>query len=108
MKKKATLRDIANICGCSVTSVSRALKDSPTISAAMREKIKQTAKELGYIQNSAATSMRTGYTRTIAVCLQDFCNPYYATLSSYIESYARSLGYSVIFSTANEDPLQGL
>lgn len=102
MKKKATLRDIANICGCSVTSVSRALKDSPTISAAMRAKIRQTANELGYIQNSAATSMRTGYSNTIAVCLQDFCNPYYATLASYIESYARSLGYSVLFSTANE------
>ena len=106
MKKKATLRDIANICGCSVTSVSRALKDSPTISAAMRAKVKETANKLGYIQNLAASSMRTGFTNTIDVCLQDFCNPYYAVIASYIESYARSLGYSVLFSTTNELPMQ--
>ena len=94
------------MCGCSVTSVSRALKDSPTISAAMRAKIKETANSLGYIQNVAASSMRTGYTKTLAVCLQDFCNPYYAVIASYIESYARTLGYSVLFSTTNEQPMQ--
>ena len=106
MKKKATLRDIANICGCSATSVSRALKDSPTISAATRARIKQTANELGYIQNLDASSMRTGFSKTIGVCLQDFCNPYYAVIASYIERYARSLGYSVLFSTTNELPMQ--
>ena len=39
MEKKPTLKDIASICGCSVTTVSRALQKSPTISEATQKKI---------------------------------------------------------------------
>ena len=60
MEKKPTLKDIASICGCSVTTVSRALQKSPTISEATQKKIADIAKELGYIPNSLAMSMRTG------------------------------------------------
>ena len=103
-KKKATLRDIAQICGCSVTSVIRAMKDSPTISVALREKVQKTAEELGYINNAVASSMRTGNTNTIAVCLQDFSNPYYSSIAKYAEKYAREMGYSIIYATTNELP----
>lgn len=100
--KKATLKDIARICECSVTTVARALRDSDTISVKMREKIHATANELGYIPNSLATSMRTGKTNTIGVILQDFRNPYFAVMAKYIEIYAREKGYNILFMTTNE------
>ncbi|MEE1086624.1 MAG: LacI family DNA-binding transcriptional regulator [Schaedlerella sp.] len=108
MNKKTTLKDIAGICGCSVTTVARALKDSDTISAAMRKKIQDTALELGYIPNSLATSMRTGRTNTIGVILQDFRNPYFAVIAKYIEEYARIKNYSIFFMTTNESSVREL
>lgn len=102
MNKKPTLKDIAGICDCSITTVARALKDSDTISIAMRKKIQDTALELGYIPNSLATSMRTGRTHTLGVILQDFRNPYFAVIAKYIEEYARLKGYSILFMTTNE------
>ena len=99
---KVSLKDLAQICGCSVTSVSRALKDSDTISKELREKVKSKAQELGYVPNLLAGSMRTGYTNTLAVILPDLRNPYFSLLAKYAEEYATSKGYSVFFMTTNE------
>ena len=98
-----TLKDLAQICNCSVTSVSRALKDSDTISKELRIKVQSTAKELGYIPNLLASSMRKGYTKTIAMILQNLRNPFNSLLAKYVEEYASALGYSVIIMTTGED-----
>jgi len=98
-----TLKVLAEICGCSVTTVSRALKDSDTISKELRAKIKKTAEDLGYVPNSLAGSMRKGYTNTIAIILQDLRNPYYALLAKYVEAYAFSQGYTLIIMTTSEN-----
>jgi LacI family transcriptional regulator len=99
---KVSLKDLAQICGCSVTSVSRALKDSDTISKELREKVQSKARELGYIPNLLAGSMRTGYTNSIAVILPDLRNPFFSLLALFIEKYASQKGYSVFFMTTNE------
>ena len=106
MEKKPTLKDIAAICNCSITTVSRALKKSPTISKALQQKVSETAKALGYIPNSLATSMRTGSTHTIAACIQDFRNPFFSAIAKYTENYARQNGYFALFATTNEQPSQ--
>jgi len=99
---KVSLKDLARICGCSVTTVSRALKNSDTISKELREKIQAKAKELGYIPNLLAGSMRTGHTYTIAVILPDLRNPFFSLLANYLEEYASQKGYSVFFMSTNE------
>lgn len=106
MSKKPTLKDIAAICGCSVTTASRALKDSPTISVALRQKVHDTAEELGYIPNALAESMRTGSTKTIAAIIQDFRNPFFSIIAKHIEEYTRQKGYTTLFFTTNESPEQ--
>lgn len=106
MQKKATLKDIAAICGCSVTTASRALKDSPTISVALRQKVHKTAKELGYIPNALAESMRTGSTKTIAAIIQDFRNPFFSIIAKHIEKYTQQKGYTTLFFTTNDSPEQ--
>jgi len=102
MNKKPTLKDIAQLCHCSITSASRALKNSPTISLELRKRVQETASRLGYIPNSLATSMRTGSTNTIAAILQDFRNPFFAVFAKYIEEYARDQGYTTLIITTNE------
>jgi LacI family transcriptional regulator len=101
---KVTLKTLAEKCGCSVTSVSRALKNSDTISKELRIKVQNTAKELGYVPNTLAGSMRKGYTKTLAIILQDLRNPYYSLLAKYVEAYASFLGYTLIIMTTSENP----
>jgi LacI family transcriptional regulator len=48
---KATMRTIAHTLGISVASVSLALRNSPQISVALREQVRETAERLGYRTN---------------------------------------------------------
>lgn len=99
---KITLKDLARECNCSITTVSRALKDSDTISQELRHKIQTLAQEWGYVPNQIAGSLRTGATNTIAFILQDFRNPFYSLMAKYIEEYASVQNYSTLFFTTRE------
>ena len=99
-----TLRDVAKACGCSVTSASRALKNSPTISLELRKKARRAAADLGYIPNNVAKSMRTGRTNSIALIMQEAMNIFYSIVIHAVEQAAADNGFSLIMLTANYQP----
>ena len=47
--KRLTLSDIADRLGVSTATVSLALRDSPLVASATRDKIKEMARQVGYI-----------------------------------------------------------
>lgn len=67
--KRITLKDVAKASGYSVQTASHVLSGNLTVNLpdVTREKIKATAKRLGYIPNPHAQAMRSGKTNTIAV-----------------------------------------
>ncbi len=56
-KKNIRLQDIADSIGCSLNTVSLILRGSTKYSEALTNKVKKTAKELGYIRNIAASNL---------------------------------------------------
>lgn len=100
MKNKVTLAQIAAATGFSVNAVSRALNDKSDISDATKEKIKNTAREMGYIANSSARSLRSGKTNKIGV-IMDMFNQYYSQIASEVEQCVSAFGYSVIMFNSN-------
>lgn len=107
MKKKnnqpATLKDIALATGYSVNTVSRALRDKDDIGEETKKIIKEKAEEMGHINNMIASSLRLGFTKTIAVILGDISNPHFAVMTKEIEVHAREKGYSSFLINTNED-----
>ena len=101
---RVTLKDIAQIAGCTVNTVSHALHDRDDISKATKEKIKNIASELGYVENSLASSLRTGYSKTIAIIMSDISNPLFGILVKDIENYAREYRYNTILINTDENP----
>ena len=61
------IREIAKKTGCSHTTVSRALNDSPLVKQSTKDEIKRQAKELGYIIDANAKSLATGIRNTIGI-----------------------------------------
>ena len=102
-KQPATLKHIAEKMGYSVNTISRALRDKDDIATETREMIQKTAREMGYINNMIASSLRLGYTKTIAVILGDVSNPHFGIMMKEIEEHARKLGYSSFLLNTNED-----
>lgn len=103
IKKNITLKDIARKTGYSSNTISRALRDKSDIGLDTRQKIKQLAAELGYVNNTMAISFRSGVTRTLAVILGDVANPHFAIMMREIEIRAREDGYSTFLLNTMED-----
>lgn len=102
-RQKVTLKDIALATGYSVNTVSRVLRDKDDIAPETREKIRKAQREMGYINNTLASSLRRGYTNSIAVILGDISNPHFGIMMSEIEVRARSYGYSSFLQNTSED-----
>ena len=100
---RITLKDIAEQTGYTANTISRALKDKDDIAPETRKRIQETAREMGYISDSIAGSLRTGTTRTIAVILGDISNPHFAIIAREIELIARKHHYSTIIFNSDED-----
>jgi LacI family transcriptional regulator len=101
--KRTTLKDVAQKTGYSVNTVSRALRNMPDISPETRLKIQETANSMGYINNTIASSLRLGYTNTIAVIIPDVSNLFFTFMMEDIERTARDHGYSSILLNTFED-----
>ncbi|HEX8553657.1 MAG TPA: substrate-binding domain-containing protein [Sphingomonas sp.] len=67
--RKPTSFDIAQLAGVSQPTVSRALRGSPTVSLATRQRVEAVAKRLNYTVDRVASNLRSGRTRTLAVLL---------------------------------------
>lgn len=93
---RVTLKTIADACGFSVNTVSRALRDDPHLSRATREKIQKTALDLGYIRNSHASTLRSGKSGLIAVIINDVRNLHFCSLLSAIDAELRANGYNMM------------
>ena len=76
IKKKVTLKDIAEKTGLSVNTVSRVLNKKPYYTKEVEEKVNAACKELGYIVDMNASGLRSGSTRTVAILYDDLVNPF--------------------------------
>jgi len=104
MKSRSVrLKDIAVRTGFTINTVSRALKGKPDISLETQKLIKDVAKEIGYINNSVAGALRSGFTKTIAVILGDISNPHFAIMAKEIECAASAFEYATIIINTNEN-----
>ncbi len=102
MKKKVTLRDIAEKTGLSVNTVSRVLNKKPYYTKEVEEKVNAACKELGYIVDMNASGLRSGSTRTVAILYDDLINPFYSYTTDIISKRFEKRGYNCIMFSNND------
>lgn len=100
---KTRLVDIARETGFSINTVSRVMRGDSCISEATTKIIKAKAKELNYIPDVVASSMRTALSRTIGVIIADPSNPFFSEVIKGIEAKANELGYQILLSSSDEN-----
>ncbi len=97
------MTDLARLAGVSTSTVSRALQGSDLVSARTRERIQALAREHNYTVNSAATSLRSGINRTIAVVVpyepdarQSFADPFFHGMIGSLADALTERGYEML------------
>ncbi|MEO2126691.1 MAG: LacI family DNA-binding transcriptional regulator [Christiangramia sp.] len=96
MKPKLTLKQIAKELDVSISTVSKALKDSSEIGEDTKEKIKAFAKLYNYKPNNIALSLKNRKTKTIGIIIPEIVHHFFTTVISGVEKVANELGYNVL------------
>src|SRR5690606_22713389 len=100
--KSTTMADLARLDGVHVSTVSRALGDSPLVQPEMRERIHDLARRHGYVANAAARNLRAGRTETLSVVIplaherdQALTDPFFTAMLSHLADAITQRGYGM-------------
>ena len=92
------LKDIAEVCGVSVATVSRALNGLTSESKERTAFICQTARDMGYYPNAAAKTLKTSRSSNIGILYEDRMNhEYFSSLIDELRQEADRNGYDLTF-----------
>ncbi|GAA3886097.1 LacI family DNA-binding transcriptional regulator [Leifsonia kafniensis] len=106
MPRPATSIDVAARAGVSQPTVSRALRNLPSISPETKERVYRAARELNYVPREAGRSLATRRSRRVAIISEALTNPYYPELIEPLRRELAHLGYrAVLVADSSDDVL---
>lgn len=97
------IKDVAELAGVSVSSVSRFLNAPETLKEETRKKVEQAVTSLQYFPSLIARSLRTKATQTIAFIIPSLDNLYYVDVFGALRQEASKKGYTVNLVTTGHD-----
>lgn len=92
---RVTIKDLAKRMNLSVSTISRALHNNPSIGAETTKEVWKLAKQLGYFPNSVASNLRRRKTNMIGVIVPRIDITFHSYVISGVEEVAYKLGYNV-------------
>jgi len=102
IKKKTTIKDIANVLNISAAAVSKALHDDSRISEKTKKAVKQVAKNLNYQPNHLASALRSGKSKLVGVIVPRTNSNFFSSVIQNIEEVLNKKGYNIIITQSNE------
>ena len=101
---RVTAGEIAELAGVSQSTVSRALRGSPLVNPATRERVLRIANEKNYKVNTSASRLRSKQSRTLALLVHDDSdmgsdiNPFFLSMIAAITKAAAEKNYDILLS----------
>ncbi len=100
----ATIKDVALRAGVSVTTVSHVVNDTRHVSAKGRERVELAIRELGYVPNAMARSLKSNTTSTLGMLIPNSSNPYFAEIVRIVEDRCFGAGYTLVLCNTDDEP----
>ena len=97
-----TIRDIAEIAGVSVATVSRVMNGKPDVNPGTRKKVEDIIRQYHFVGNSNARELKQNDRSVIAIIIHGKSNPFLYNLSEAILSMADSLPGNTITEYVDE------
>ncbi len=100
----ATIKDVARTAGVSTATVSAVINESAYVSPALRARVLEAVRDLGYSPSQLARRLRTGASELIAIVVADLSNPFYARVVCAAEAAVAAWGFSLVVFNSDEKP----
>jgi LacI family transcriptional regulator len=101
-RKVADIRSVAEKAGVSISTVSRFLNHK-VVSPQAEERIREAVKELAYIPNRIARSLKLRRTDTLGMAIPDITNTFFPEIVKGVEEAARAAGFHLVLTNTGED-----
>ena len=97
-----TIKEIAKKLNISISTVSRALHDHPSIGLRTKMRVQELAEKLHYEPNQTAIFFQQGKTFTIGVILPELSEAFFSSAISGIEDAAHKANYTVLIGQSHD------
>jgi LacI family transcriptional regulator, galactose operon repressor len=104
MGHPATIKDIAKILDISVSTVSRALRNTYDVNPETKAKVMEVVVKLNYKPNYNAVGLAKGNSHNIGIILPRITNYYFSTVVTGIQEIAYDKGYNIVLFVTNDSP----
>lgn len=102
----ATLKDVAERAGVSISTVSRVFSGTAFVEEATKAKVLEIAEEMNYYPNALGRFLKKRQTRNIGVLIPDIRNPIFPVLVRAMEDMAESKGYTICLCNTDENAVR--
>ena len=103
MDNPITIKDIAKMCRCGISTVSRALNNHPDINEETKNKIMAIVKEYNFVPNNSARNLKITDSKTIAILIKGIANPFFMKMIKVMEDEIQRQKYSLILQHVDYD-----
>ncbi|GAB6108246.1 LacI family DNA-binding transcriptional regulator [Fusibacter bizertensis] len=100
---KITINEIAKRAGVSKATVSRVLNNSKPVSEDIKNRVLSVIQDTNFKPNAVARSLSLKKSHLIGIIIPDLSNPVFSRIIAGIESYIRSLDYSLLITATDFD-----
>ncbi|GGM47340.1 LacI family transcriptional regulator [Longimycelium tulufanense] len=97
------MRDVAQLAGVSITTVSHVVNGTRAVADETRYRVLDAIAATGYTGNAIARSLATGGTRSLGVAISLVANPYFSELIQAIEGEAARAGYTLLLVDTHDE-----
>ncbi len=101
---RITLTEVASHAGVSRSTVSLVLRDSPLVAADTRDRVQAAIKELGYVYNRGAATLRAARTNTVGLLVCEISNAFYGELTAGVDEVLGEEGVVAFLANTAESP----
>jgi LacI family transcriptional regulator len=98
----SSLKELSNLLGVSISTVSKALNNADDISNHTKNRVRELAVAMNYQPNKMGAALRNKKSKTIGVIIPDILNPFFAEVLCGIEKYCSTKGYDILVCFSND------
>ena len=99
-----TIREVAELAGVSIGTVSNVLNNPAMVAPATRARVRAAIESTGFVRSTAAHQLRGGKSRSVGVVILDVSNPFFTDMVRGAEQALRDDGYVLVLCSTDESP----
>jgi LacI family transcriptional regulator len=98
------IKEVARRAGVSPGTVSNVLNHPERVRAETRDRVEQAIRDLGFVRNGSAATLRAGQNRAIGLVVLDVGNPFFVEVARGVEDVVSDRDHAVILCNSGESP----